>query len=189
MITVPRFTLISPAYLVTQRELHAGPQVYGAKGATWADAVVAISAQLGCFSILDYGCGKGSLMRDLRERALPGVRLAEYDPAIQGKDAAPSFADLVVCTDVLEHIEPDRLAPVLAHLKSLARKAVFVVIATRPASKTLSDGRNAHLIIEDAAWWRGAVESAGFEVHPFQVMPHVKPSKAWVAVLVPRPER
>lgn len=185
MITVPRSALISPAYLATQRTLHQSPQGYGLKGARWADAVVAIAQARQCSSILDYGCGKGSLMWTLRDRALHGIRLAEYDPAIPGKDAPPMFADLVVCTDVLEHIEPDRLSSVLAHLGSLARKAVFVVIATRPASKTLSDGRNAHLIIEDADWWRARVQYAGFDVHPSPVDPSIKASKEWLAVLIP----
>jgi hypothetical protein len=182
-MSVPRSSLISVPYLETQRELHAAPRGYGGKGDKWADAVVAVATERECFSILDYGCGQGTLMRELRGRDLANRRLAEYDPAIPGKDGLPSFADLVVCTDVLEHIEPDRLSSVLAHLKSLARRAVFVVIATRPASKTLSDGRNAHLIIEDAAWWHATVEAAGFTVHEAPSSPSKKPSREWVAVL------
>ncbi len=90
--------------------------------------------------------------------------MREYDPAIEGKDGRPVFADLVVCTDVLEHIEPDRLDNVLTHLRTLARRAVFVVINTQPSNKTLTDGRNAHLIVEPAVWWYERLQVAAFTV-------------------------
>jgi hypothetical protein len=60
---------------------------------------------------------------------------------------------MVVCTDVLEHIEPEHLDAVLRHVCSLAKKAVFLQIATRPAKKCLPDGRNAHLTVQSAEWW------------------------------------
>jgi hypothetical protein len=179
-------TLISPAYTTLQRELHARPKGYGGKGSKWAPAVARLAEDLGCSSILDYGCGQGSLVAALWSIVPDAViRLDEYDPAIPGKDGPPSIADLVVCTDVLEHIEPDRLTRVLAHLQMLARKAVFVVIATRPSNKTMTDGRNAHLIVEDADWWRTTVEAAGFSVSPGPASPLKKPSREWVAVLTP----
>ena len=77
----------------------------------------------------------------------------DYDPAIPGKDAPPGPADLVVCTDVLEHVEPEHLDAVLDDLQRLAKKSLFLLIATRPASKALPDGRNAHLTIEPPKWW------------------------------------
>lgn len=178
--------LISPAYRDEQRRLHAQPEGYGGKGAKWRDEVLRVAASLNAFSILDYGCGQGSLGSAVRGQGHGVIRVDEYDPAIKGKDAPPMFADLVTCTDVLEHIEPDRLATVLAHLKMLARKAVFVVIATRPSNKFLSDGRNAHLILESADWWHARVLAAGFTVsNIIPVSPSVKPSREWTAVLIP----
>jgi hypothetical protein len=41
----------------------------------------------------------------------------------------------------------------LADLQRVTRKKALLVIATRPAGKTLADGRNAHLIVESAEWW------------------------------------
>lgn len=102
----------------------------------------------GCGTVLDFGCGKGSL------KARLGEFVAEYDPAIPGKDSEPEPADLVVCTDVFEHVEPDYLEAFISRLASLSRKAAFVVIATRPAAKSLPDGRNAHLIVKGDGWWR-----------------------------------
>jgi hypothetical protein len=65
----------------------------------------------------------------------------------------PDPADIVACTDVLEHIEPECLEDVLADLRRVTKKMGFFTIATRPAKKFLSDGRNAHLIQQDARWW------------------------------------
>lgn len=161
---IPQVRLISREYVIAQRTLHASPRGYGGKGDAWAEAVCELMRHYQATSVLDYGCGQGALVKALRLKDIKGARFAEYDPAIPGKDSPPVFADLVVCTDVLEHIEPDRLDAVLAHLKLLARRAVFAVIALRPANKTLIDGRNAHLIIETAEWWTGRLESAGFTV-------------------------
>lgn len=176
--------LISPAYLELQKELHARPRGYGGKGDKWADGVRQLIARFDCTSVLDYGCGEGALVKALSVNKPAWLRLAEYDVAIDGKNYMPTFADLVVCTDVLEHIEPDRLVAVLGHVHMLARKAVFVVIATRESNKTLADGRNAHLILQDATWWAEQVTAAGFEIQPDPpVSPLTKPSREWVAVL------
>lgn len=174
--------LISPAYRDVQAELHAGH--YGTRGDRWSSTLLGIAEECDCWSLLDYGAGKGSLAS-----ALQGTRLAvsEYDPAIKGKNNLPSFADLVACIDVLEHVEPDRLSAVLAHLRLLARKAVFLVVSTRPSSAALPDGRNAHLIVESDAWWRARVETAGFTVQPDPVIPAdvKRPGEAWIAVVTP----
>lgn len=175
--------LISPAYRQEQIILHQRPNGYGGKGKKWSTAVKALAWSHDCESVLDYGCGEGSLAVHLMlSGRLTDIR--EYDPAMPGYDDLPEPADLVVCTDVLEHIEPDRLAAVLAHLRSLTKKLLFVVIATRPSGKTLTDGRNAHLILESAEWWQARIEAAGFTVqdNPPQ-SPLLKPSREWVAVL------
>ena len=138
--------LISEAYRQLNRDLHDAGS-YGRKGDKWADHVRDLIERFQPTSILDYGCGQGALGRAL------GQPIKEYDPAIPGKDGAPDPADLVVCTDVLEHVEPEHLEDVLRHLESLTRVCLFAVISTRPAQKFLADGRNAHLIVEDWAFW------------------------------------
>jgi len=104
-------------------------------------------------TIVDYGSGKGKLKRALDELKL-GLEIQNYDPCVPGDDTLPSQADLVVCFDVLEHVEPDLLENVLAHIRDLARKCVMLSISNIPSSRTLGDGRNAHLIIEDDPWWQ-----------------------------------
>jgi hypothetical protein len=138
--------LISPDYLELQRKLHAGGR-YGVSSGRWVDTVRSLAERENCADILDYGCGQGQL------KAALGDCVTEYDPAIAGKELEPEPADLVVCTDVLEHIEPDCLDDVLLHLRSKAKKQFLFAISLRPAGKTLGDGRNAHLIVESADWW------------------------------------
>lgn len=143
---------ISEGYLATQRAYHEERELYGTMGHRYAEDVKRLVEQSGARSVLDYGCGKGTL------RASLGEIVSEYDPAIPGKDGEPKHADIVVCTDVLEHIEPDKLDSVLEHIRCLGQ-AVYFVIATRPAEKDLPDGRNAHLIVQSADWWKRTLES------------------------------
>jgi 2-polyprenyl-3-methyl-5-hydroxy-6-metoxy-1,4-benzoquinol methylase len=146
--------LISAEYRALNAELHARNPTYGTSGGKWAAKVHRLARQYEASSVLDYGCGRGTLGKALRELVKePFCVFAEYDPAIEGKDAHPSRADLVVCGDVLEHIEPDCLYAVLDDIRDLAKKAALFIVATVPAAKTLADGRNTHLIVEPAEWW------------------------------------
>jgi hypothetical protein len=180
---IARQALISPDYAEMQRHLHARPEGYGERGDKWARTLLAVVDQYGAGSVLDYGCGAGSLAEALRD--IPRVVVREYDPAIPGKDALPSFADVVNCTDVLEHVEPDKLDAVLAHIRSLARKAVLLVVALVPTANVLPDGRNAHLIIRPANWWRKRVLAAGFTIHRPPSCARKKKSHEVVMVLEP----
>lgn len=142
---------ISDTYRELNRDLHATRgDMYGANSYRWADMVLSLRDEAQANTVLDYGCGKGKLKEALGD---PGW-MREYDPAIAGKDGEPEKADLIVCTDVLEHIEPEFLDNVLDQIGKLAERAVFLVIATQPAEKHLADGRNAHLSLHDPQWWK-----------------------------------
>lgn len=139
--------MISAAYLDQQQKLHCRAD-YGISGQRYAQTVDHLATKLGTHDILDYGCGKRTL-----ESAL-GYFIRNYDPAIPELAESPKYpADIVVCTDVLEHIEPEMLDDVLDDLQRLTRKLGMFVIATGPAKKVLEDGRNAHLIQEGESWW------------------------------------
>ncbi|MBN8291126.1 methyltransferase domain-containing protein [Rhodobacter sp. NTK016B] len=142
--------LISDSYRALNEQLH-NTHRYGERGDKWAKRVRLYIERFQPESILDYGCGKGALKRALQDE-FDGT-FSEYDPAIPEKSARPEPADLVVCTDVLEHIEPECINAVIDDLAALARVALFVVVSTRPAVKTLADGRNAHLIIQPLEDW------------------------------------
>lgn len=180
-----RGELISPRYTAMQRELHAAIEPYGHRGYKWAPVVAELVRSYGATSVLDYGCGSGSLVKALSSHSMAGVRFSEYDPAIPGKDGPPCFADLVVVTDVLEHVEPEKLTTVLRHLRLLARKAIWVVVALVETAKVLSDGRNAHLILQPADWWAAQFQAIGCTVLPAPASARQKPEKEWVAVVTP----
>lgn len=102
--------------------------------------------------LLDYGCGANTnLAKHLK--VTRKLTYQAYDPAVPRFSKAPLPAQMVACIDVLEHIEPDCLDSVLNDLKRLTEGVLFATVATGPALKTLSDGRNAHLIQKPLAWW------------------------------------
>lgn len=139
--------LISKEYRELNAQLHRENAFYGTRGAKHADTVKKLIETTKPVSILDYGCGKGTLAKSL------DLPIWEYDPCIPGKDTPPRPADLVLCTDVLEHIEPDNLNAVLEDLRRCVKQVGYFVIDTGPALKSYADGRNCHLIQKDAAWW------------------------------------
>lgn len=142
---------ITPEYAELNRRLHATGR-FGMSGGRWAAPVLALCQQLGTRDVLDYGCGQRTL-----EKSLP-FPIRNYDPCVPGLDAPPEPADIVVCTDVLEHVEPDCIDEVLDDLRRVTRDAGLFLVATRPAENVLADGRNAHLIQEPKSWWLPRIE-------------------------------
>lgn len=150
--------LISDTMRDLNQKLHRSTPQYGAGGSKHADTVLKLVEHLkaksehGLPSVLDYGCGKGTLAG-----ALP-FPIFEYDPAIPGKDEAPRPADLVVCTDVLEHVEPDKILYVLKDLQRCTKQLGYFVIHTGPAKKVYADGQNTHLTQRNLDWWKGKIK-------------------------------
>ena len=162
--------LISKAYLEEQKLLHAKPEGYGGKGRRWAPAITSLLLALGerdggGASLLDYGAGQATLAKAL-SAALPWLDVRSYDPAVPSIAHSPDPARYVSCTDVLEHIEPDRIDAVMADIGRLAQKALFLVIALTPTTKTLSDGRQAHILLKPESWWREKFEAQGWRFRP-----------------------
>jgi len=164
--------LISAEYRALNESLHQKNLAYGVGGGKHADVVKKIYKILQktteFVSVLDYGAGKGYLAK-----ALP-FPIAEYDPAVPGKMESPKPADLVVCTDVLEHIEPECIRLVLADIRRCVKQVGYFTICTTAARKTLPDGRNTHLIQKDKDWWQyqlakhfeiGRIEKVGGELY------------------------
>jgi predicted TPR repeat methyltransferase len=106
-------------------------------------------------TLLDYGCGTGGLVRHLNNMMWPHrFKAYGYDPGVPEFEALPEPAEIVVSTDVLEHIEPECLEDVLKHIGELTIKGAYLNIHTGQAKAVLPDGRNAHLIQQPWDWWQ-----------------------------------
>ena len=123
----------------------------------------------GAKTLLDYGCGKGRQYTTPFEvdgkryeslAAYWGVNVTLYDPCVPGIDKLNETLrghDVVICTDVLEHIPEADVADEIAVIASLADKGVFLSISCVPAKKVLPDGRNCHATVKPVEWWRDLV--------------------------------
>lgn len=141
--------LITEAYRLQNAELHAGGS-FGISGGFHIEGVERLLEMVEAKTILDYGCGTAKWI----ERGF-GNRydVRSYDPCVPGLTETPEPADCIVCTDVLEHIEPECLEAVLDDIKRCTLRSMILVVSTKPAKKFLSDGRNAHLIQQPCEWW------------------------------------
>ena len=105
-------------------------------------------------SILDYGCGK-SLYHPESWNA------TRYDPAVpkwEKKPEAGKKFDLVICTDVLEHIPEGSLPTIIEEIFSYSGKYVFCTAAIKKAGKILANGKNAHATVQPKEWWKKLFE-------------------------------
>lgn len=113
------------------------------------DKVVEIAAPLSVSSILDVGCGEGFTLARLKQahigKKLQGIEYLDraielgkkYNPTIAIKKGtiydlpykANSF-DLVLCTEVLEHLEDPKRA--LAELKRVANRYILLSVPNEP---------------------------------------------------------
>ena len=122
---------------------------WGDVGHRYSEHILELYHQYSCAHILDYGCGQALLSKKIGDL----VPVDNYDPGIPAYSTLPQPRDLVVCVDVLEHIEPQCIHSVLAHLQSLTLKVAYVNISSVPARSSFPNGQNLHLIQEPLEWW------------------------------------
>jgi hypothetical protein len=145
-------------YAAIYREMHAfGPDRFaGHSIKPHVRDIAALVSHTRARSLLDYGSGKGAQYREAEVQSAWGGLVPHcYDVGVPEFAKRPTGQfDGVICTDVLEHIAEADLEEVLDDIFSFARKFVFFSVATRLAGKTLPDGRNAHLTVRKALWWK-----------------------------------
>lgn len=156
---------ISESYIQLNRELHE--KNFGGAGHKRLPDILPVIQRIRAETILDYGAGQGLLKVELDRLNTSGEigirQVVNYDPAVDAYNQKPDgWFDLVVCTDVLEHIEPEYLDNVLVEIYQYTRKALVALIAFGPSGKFLSDGRNAHLIQESPNWWEEKIFDFGW---------------------------
>lgn len=129
---------------------------WGGAGGSWVPEILPLLNGFppGPITVLDFGCGRGTFKRDI-EPLHPDVRVSEYDPGVRGKDVLVMVpVDYVVCTDVMEHVEEKFVVDTLRTINWLAITGVFFNIDTALSKSFLPDGRNTHITIKPAKWWR-----------------------------------
>lgn len=110
-------------------------------------------------TILDYGCGKAKFHKLLfNNKQVPGspmgIIIVGYDPAVPmyAKKMSMDY-DLVLCVDVMEHVQEDKVDEVLEDLFS-SGKFIFLSITCYPANQILLNGKNAHYTVKEPSWWK-----------------------------------
>lgn len=109
--------------------------------------------------LLDYGSGKGfQYLHDRSHEQWGGLLPYCYDPGVRNFASKPegSFAG-IICTDVMEHIDPEDvdmiLADIFGSLHPEGKVFTYFHISTRPAGKTFDNGENVHLTVKPFTWW------------------------------------
>jgi hypothetical protein len=145
-------------YAKIQKQLHDKGN-YGITGATYMPtifhAISQLAKRLGKVDILDYGSSDGKTMEETKKHFWfpPCIEDFCYDPFVEEHSAEPLPADFIICTDVLEHVEPECTMAVLDHLQALTKRMIFASISLKSANKILADGRNAHINIRSSEFW------------------------------------
>lgn len=133
------------------REVHAG-KVYGQTSELLMGHILRQVAFLPApRTILDYGCGQSRTSGWLAK--IYDAKAYRYDPALPDVATLPDVqTDLVICTDVMEHIPLEEIDRVLAEIRGISAHAFFNISCVR-AAEVLPNGENAHCTVRPARWW------------------------------------
>jgi len=132
---------------------------------------------LGCKSIIDYGCGKAYFWNLEHWKAILDERasITLYDPALPEYEEIPQGRyDMLICTDVLEHIHPAQTDDFLKTLFLYTRRCVFLNISTKLAKKTFPDGTNLHINLRTKEQWQKKImDTRDWYGHKYKSFPAV----------------
>jgi cyclopropane fatty-acyl-phospholipid synthase-like methyltransferase len=139
------------------QHLHQTDPGYALGGTRHAAGIIQFMRRHGYQTVLDYGCGKGALVQALRDA---GVKAYGYDPYASGWSMAdvPWTVDLIVSTDVIEHLGYMELSVKIPDMLKLAIAQYHVIDCTPAISPVrermlLPDGRNVHVTLRTPREW------------------------------------
>ena len=137
------------ALIKQYKKLHQQP--YGRSSIKQIGRFLPHIRELNPNSILDFGCGHSRLIDYLNFK--PDMELFRYDPAVPDICVKPDRRfDLVINTDVLEHVPEHDIDAVLAEIAKTGENAIFS-IDMAPAKHLLPNGENPHITLKPANWW------------------------------------
>lgn len=117
-------------------------------------------------TLIDFGCGTG---RPAKQFQSLGAKVTGIDHATNCLDPDVSInflqgclwelppdlrSDYGYCTDVMEHIPPEKVDAVLSEIKRVVAKKVFFQIATFPDGMGKRIGETLHLSVHGPDWWQ-----------------------------------
>ncbi len=161
-------------------------------------------AARGVKTILDAGTGSGKAMRYIMEKAADRFEVRGMDIApnclddwfagradqlltvgcLWNRDDFPGRFDAIYCTDVMEHIPPDRVPETLANLAWAGRKAAFFAICL--VDDTFGPAQldePLHLTVHSANWWMEELRRAGFGIIRHDLRKNADGTPVWLNVL------
>ena len=136
--------------------------------------LINITKENNCKTLLDYGCGKAVpyMKKKCKELGIrrPIQELCNLDSFDLYDPAYPKYNklynkkyDIVICTDVMEHIAEQDIDYVLKDILSHSKKTVFLNISCQPALKHFKEGKfkgqNVHVSVFDGHWWSDKVKN------------------------------
>lgn len=139
-------------------DIHA-KEHYGDSADLHFDIIAREVIRLNPKSVLDFGCGRSGLAWRFWNDGKRSIH--QYDPAIPKFKEEPPECDLVLCTDVMEHILMRDVDRIFEEIKRKSKKVIFT-ISMKPARRKLFDGRNAHVtLLTKTEWIRWIKDSFG----------------------------
>ena len=156
--------MISEQYQKDLQKYRETNENWGSTGARnfGARLLAFLDERIGIYTILDFGCGTGSLRKYIEGNSDHPIGWTEYDPGVVGKESLPEGTfDLIVSIDVLEHIEPDQLTDVLDWMTRHSRAQYHYIACSPDKGPPLPDGSNAHKIVQLPIWWRHQFSDRG----------------------------
>lgn len=154
-------------YTEQYKELHEQKDDYGTSSIELLDEVCLFIDYLQPKTILDYGCGKGLLSNKIAE-LYPNIKVYQYDPSIPGLEKIPVVkADLVINTDVLEHIPENILPNVVKNISEISQN-VYFQLHHGLAAAILPNGENAHCTVKPPVWYHEMFKKYFNNVNPLK---------------------
>ena len=170
----------SPTTLDTRREKERAKYVALATkpGSTYGSTnhgklAVPIIQKLKPRFVVDFGCGRNDLVRDLRRLGIDGLGVdfafpdADLVRPMHKTALHAGVADVVTSFDALEHLLPEDVDAVLAEMRRVAKpRGHFVFsICTRP-SKTTVAGEGLHPTVRQLDWWLDRIGRVATVINP-----------------------